>query len=44
MIGQGGFGTVKFTLSLIVPESEKIKSGDLICIKKTKHDQYIKKD
>ena len=34
IIGKGGFGTVKFALSLT--ESDKIKVGELICIKKSK--------
>ena len=34
----GGFGTVKFSLSL--SESDKIKPAEIICIKKTKEIGY----
>ena len=34
IIGKGGFGTVKFALSLT--ESDKIKVGEVICVKKSK--------
>ena len=34
----GGFGTVRFALTL--SESDKIKPGEIICIKKTKEVGY----
>ncbi len=33
IIGKGGFGTVKFSLSLF--NTDKLKIGKLICVKKT---------
>ena len=38
VIGKGGFGTVKFELSLT--ESDKLKLGEIVCIKKTKEIGY----
>ena len=34
VIGKGGFGTVRFGLSLT--DTDKLKSGEIVCIKKTK--------
>ncbi len=41
IIGQGSFGTLKFALTLISPESYKTNIGDLICVKKSKHIGFI---
>ena len=42
MIGSGGFGTVKFALSLIADENNKISPAEVICIKKSKHKGKLK--
>ena len=38
VIGKGGFGTVRFALSL--SESDILKPGEVVCIKKTKEIGY----
>ena len=42
MIGAGGFGTVKFALSLIGDEKNKTSPGEVICIKKSKDKGKLK--
>ena len=42
IIGEGGFGKVRFALSLF--ELDKVKAGEVICIKKTKEIGNIKYD
>ena len=44
VIGKGSFGALKFALTLVSPENYKTNIGDLICIKKSKHIGFIKKN